>query len=597
MLGSSRRRVVLVALLLAAFVAPIGAPAFPRESEVSDLGWYQHFPESTPGAREGAEMAYLPSHEQLVLYGAGGSTTASSPMNDTWVWEGLDWRRVVPAHSPPNSRDVDLAYDAAGSRLLLFLGGTAESPTSQTWTWNGSDWTRLQPLINPPARTDFAMAQGPNKTIVLFGGSTIGPVPSVLNDTWVWNGTTWQQRIIAAPTLSNGTTMGYDAGRDETVLFGGDTPPTPQTWVWNGTSWAEKAPVHSPQARRRGAMAYADGEGLVLFGGRSDAACHNDTWTWSGSDWREIQPTSRPSCRTLPAMAYDPRFDEIVLHGGGNLNAARGDTWATTTETVWEDLGGRLVGAPGVSSWGVGRLDVVVRGTDNQLWHAWFDRGWRGWESLGGVLTDEPASVSWSPGRFDVFVRGTDNALWHRWYDGTWHGWESLGGVLTSAPAATAWGPHRLDVFVRGSDNALWHRWWDGRAWSHWESLGGVLVSKPAVDVFPATPGNLSVDVKGTDQEIWRRSHSFSSGWTAWRRGPGGGPWATGPAVAAGQYFVVDDNTVWNARFAGDEWIPLYEDATSAAAAVSWGGERMDVFVRGPNGGLSHAWSRREPAP
>ena len=35
-----------------------------------------------------------------------------------------------------------------------------------------------------------------------------------------------------------------------------------------------------------------------------------------------------------------------------------------------------------------------------------------------------------------LFVRGTDNALWHKWWNGSaWSGWESLGGVLTSGPA------------------------------------------------------------------------------------------------------------------------------------------------------------------
>ena len=42
--------------------------------------------------------------------------------------------------------------------------------------------------------------------------------------------------------------------------------------------------------------------------------------------------------------------------------------------------------------------------------------GWSGWESLGGQLTSGPAAASWSPGRLDVLARGTDNAIWHRWY-------------------------------------------------------------------------------------------------------------------------------------------------------------------------------------
>ena len=120
---------------------------------------------------------------------------------------------------------------------------------------------------------------------------------------------------------------------------------------------------------------------------------------------------------------------------------------------------------PTVSSWGDNRLDVFVKGTDNALWHKWWDgASWSsGWENLGGVLTSSPGAVSWGNNRIDVFVKGTDNALWHKWWDGaSWSNWESLGGVLTSAPTVSSWGDNRLDVFVKGTDNALWHKWWNG---------------------------------------------------------------------------------------------------------------------------------------
>ncbi|MFZ4664266.1 MAG: hypothetical protein ACOYNY_45135, partial [Caldilineaceae bacterium] len=105
----------------------------------------------------------------------------------------------------------------------------------------------------------------------------------------------------------------------------------------------------------------------------------------------------------------------------------------------WESLAGDLTSGPSVSSWSKGRLDVFARGTDNALWHIWFDGSWHHWESLGGTLTSDPSAVSWSNGRIDVFARGTDNALWHIWFDGSWHHWESLAGDLTSGPSVSSW--------------------------------------------------------------------------------------------------------------------------------------------------------------
>ncbi|MEP0885209.1 hypothetical protein NDI49_27030 [Trichocoleus sp. ST-U3] len=166
----------------------------------------------------------------------------------------------------------------------------------------------------------------------------------------------------------------------------------------------------------------------------------------------------------------------------------------------WESLGGELSSGPDVCSWAPERLDVFARGTDNTLWHKWFDGGWSDWESLGGVLTSDPTAVSWSNGRIDVFARGTDNTLLHKWFDGGWSDWESLGGVLTSGPDVCSWASGRLDVFVRGTNNALWHKWFDG-GWSDWESLGGVLTSDPTAVSW--SNGRIDVFARGTDNALW----------------------------------------------------------------------------------------------
>jgi hypothetical protein len=161
-----------------------------------------------------------------------------------------------------------------------------------------------------------------------------------------------------------------------------------------------------------------------------------------------------------------------------------------------------LTSSPAAVSWGPGRIDVFVRGTDSALWHRWYQNGWSGWESLGGVLTSGPGAVSWGPGRIDVFVAGTDSALWHKWYQGGWSGWESLGGILTSTPAASSWASGRLDVFVAGTDSAMWHKWYQG-GWSGWESLGGVLTSAPAAVSWG--PNRIDSFVMGTDSALWHK--------------------------------------------------------------------------------------------
>src|SRR5207245_2400307 len=48
--------------------------------------------------------------------------------------------------------------------------------------------------------------------------------------------------------------------------------------------------------------------------------------------------------------------------------------------------------------------------------------------SITPILQGDPAAVSWGANRIDIFVRGTDNALWHKWWDNYWSSWENLGG-------------------------------------------------------------------------------------------------------------------------------------------------------------------------
>ena len=70
---------------------------------------------------------------------------------------------------------------------------------------------------------------------------------------------------------------------------------------------------------------------------------------------------------------------------------------------------------------------------------------WLGWESLGGVLTSGPGVSSWGNGRLDVFVRGTDSALWHKSFQGVWSGWGSPGWRADVVASGGVMGerPHR----------------------------------------------------------------------------------------------------------------------------------------------------------
>ena len=313
---------------------------------------------------------------------------------------------------------------------------------------------------------------------------------------------------------------------------------------------------------------------------------------------------------TGPHLHLELPSQYITIDGwtvqGGNIWTKNGvtktkdDTFPSTNSVSgqpyrwigWETLNGFLASKPTVVSWAPGRLDVLARGTDNALWHRFYQNpNWSSWESLGSSLANVPAVVSWAPGRLDVFARGLDNALWHRFYQNpNWSSWESLGGGLADAPAVVSWAPGRLDLFGRGLDNALWHRFYQNPNWSSWESLGGGLANAPAVVSW--APGRLDLFGRGLDNALWHRFYQ-NPNWSSWETFGGG--FADTPTVVSWAPGRLDlfgrglDNALWY-RFYQDpnwsSWETFGGGISFSPSVVSWGQNRLDVFVTGIDGAL-----------
>ena len=190
-----------------------------------------------------------------------------------------------------------------------------------------------------------------------------------------------------------------------------------------------------------------------------------------------------------------------------------------------EDIGIQVSGAPAVSSWEQGRLDVFVRSTDNRLFHRVYQNdAWQGanWSDLsdGHTMQTSPAAVSWGPNRIDLFAVW-ENEVHHRaFHNGAWGAWtENLGGVTHDAPAAAAGKSLRVDVLVRTSDDRMSRRYWEGGAivgWKNWETVGGIahpLMGAPAavatafnrVDCFGRNPAGQLMHAwyQGVIEEHW----------------------------------------------------------------------------------------------
>ncbi len=128
---------------------------------------------------------------------------------------------------------------------------------------------------------------------------------------------------------------------------------------------------------------------------------------------------------TPAAVARGSRLD-VVVHG---LDNNLYHNIYTTGWSGWTSVPGSLSSSPTLTARGSsGLLDAFARGSDGSLVHNVYSGSWGNWESLGGVISSAPTAASWGSSRLDVVVRGTDGNYYHKFWDGSsWSGFTSIG--------------------------------------------------------------------------------------------------------------------------------------------------------------------------
>ena len=248
---------------------------------------------------------------------------------------------------------------------------------------------------------------------------------------------------------------------------------------------------------------------------------------------------------------------DVVARGTGNDIMHKiydGNNWLG-----YNSIGGNSSSGPSICSWANGRLDVFTRGSDDSLMHQGYIQGtgWLGWQNLGGNLEASPDAVSWGSGRIDVVVRANGNNIQHiAYHDGAWDSWQSMGGGdVASAPSICSWASGRLDVFYRGTDNALHHQGYNG-SWLGWQNLGGNIIGGP--DSVSWGSGRIDVFARGPGNDIMHRA--FHDGaWDVWQSLGGNAasdPGASSTASGRLDVFYVDSGgTLWRRRWDGTNWL------------------------------------------
>jgi hypothetical protein len=278
-----------------------------------------------------------------------------------------------------------------------------------------------------------------------------------------------------------------------------------------------------------------------------------------------------------PAVASQgPQMLDIFWKGpnGTLLQKSYSNGWVANTQDRGVPAPGvGFIRGPSATSWGMGRLDVFVRGTDEKLWQWWRDgsAGYYWYPLDNGPIKSAPAVTDAGYGILYVFARQADNAIRYRkwtnaqgWIPG-WLNLPSLPGGVTGTPVAVNDGTN-VHVFVRGSPDAnLWQAYTTdgGNTWNGWYNLGSNIETNPAVAVWG--PGRFDLFARPYGiPEISLFHRGYESGWQQ------------------------DWQDLLTYRGAAYDWV-------GNPSAVSMAPQRVDVFAQSADNVLWHVWHTSPP--
>ncbi len=560
-------------------------------SEVA--GWRVVDP--APAIRQGTAMVTDTARRRLVVFGGLNATGGPPrlPSGDTWILVSDGWIRIRSAVSPSARSDHAMAFD--GQNTVLFGGWADPLVFDDTWELDRGQWRLVSPATHPAGRWGHAMALMPGVGVVLFGGQT----GAATSETWIYKNGNWTDVSATAgrPPARSKAALAYDPVRGRLVLAAGEgtSGRLDDTWVFDGTTWTEIPLSGAP--RVSGGMAAFDvtrGR-VVLHGGYGSmpgsnaVATQSGSYGWSGTTWEPFVTSFLQ--RHSGAAATDPITGELCFYGAiftpvppcspctdspdGDLNRLSDPNWSSRTYGAYDGAWGataafdpdrRLIVATG----GAESTPPVSTGT-LKTWEGG-EQSFQLQSAFGPAMVNAASAYGRFPNSRGVYVFGGRSggalsaATW-QWSNAMW----TQVSTATSPPPrqqhAMAFDVKRGVIVVFGGNaavgtNALLRDTWefDGTSWTNRTLATGP--SARAGHAMAYDPIRQRVLVFGGDVGSTTLDDLWSWDGTAWteltpaiRPSPRVTPelaWDA-PRKALVLYGALDDTWEWN----GTAWTPV----------------------------------------
>jgi len=271
----------------------------------------------------------------------------------------------------------------------------------------------------------------------------------------------------------------------------------------------------------------------LFFIGLVVSSCNDDTLNEISSNIPEIKsqknvsnPDTGWSSSVLihksdyaPSAAYVDNKIHLYFIGQSDdaLKLTDSDSWTSV-----QHIGGLCSAAPSATYQGGNDVNVYVRGRDDSaLWQTWSKDGGKTFYSafkyLGGYLKSAPAAVSWAPARDDIFVQGSDNRVWHKYYQSGWHGFyqeSQISKSVNTGLSAVSRQSNRIDLFFRTGNSDFLYYYWNGSSWSY-KTITLSAKSKPGAVAVDAN--RLEVYYKSNSNTLrvaYKEGTNVHSNWT-----------------------------------------------------------------------------------
>ena len=247
--------------------------------------------------------------------------------------------------------------------------------------------------------------------------------------------------------------------------------------------------------------------------------------TFSGTSWSaswDKNPTGttidQPACVVLGTTLH------VAVRGAtGEIFATTFDLSAHTWAASWTDLNGFSPSAPALAaSSSANRVDLVVRGTNDLIYHKAFTGGaWAAaWDTSNRLpIPDKtvatPAIVD-DGSSMHIVVVGEESSLYYAslTFTGTWSAYTNLQGSTPITPSLIIDASNALHLVVLGFDQHVYAKSKPsaGAFDATWSSAGGIVKNKPAAVMLGTS---VAVVATGFDSRLWYNTQSGTT-WAGW---------------------------------------------------------------------------------